>query len=151
MIYICLILWISYSIVEGIREAHFWHHRIKSSDYEKFKHIDRHLLFAVQRGFVLKLLSVATYLIFENIWVCCYLFLMNCLIFSFFHNGAMYRERHRMSVMANPDNKSKWIYLKGWFDQSSTSTSKMTKYMTPIARTIEAFVGISGYFLTHLF
>lgn len=151
MIYLLLGIWIGYAILEGKREANFWHHRIKSSEYEYFKDIDRHPLFAFQRLLVLVIMMIATVSILDNIWLTLYLFLMNCLVFSFFHNGMMYLERHEMTIHAHPIDESKWIYRKGWWDQSTTSTAWSTKLMTPISRTIQAIIGILGYLSIPLF
>lgn len=151
MIYICLILWIVYSIIEGKREANFWHHLIKSTDYKIFKDKDSHPLFAVQRGLMLVALSLVSYLILDSILLALYLFIMNCLIFSFFHNGSMYLERYKMSQMVSPNDSSKWIYRMGWWDQSTTSTAWSTKFMTPLNRTIQVILGLAGYAIIHLF
>ena len=151
MIHLCLVLWILYAIIEGKREAIFWHHRIRSSDYQTYKDIDRHGLFSFQRGLMLAALAVASYQILDNIYLVGYLFIMNALIFSFFHNGAMYAERYNMSMISHPIDSTKWIYKKGWWAQSTTSTAWSTKLMTPISRTIQAIIGVSGYFLFPLF
>jgi hypothetical protein len=150
MIYISLLLWIAYSIIEGKREAFFWHHKIKSSDYRFFKDIDRHPIFSIQRGLMLLSLSITTYYMLDSILWSSYLFIMNCLIFSFFHNGAMYLERFKMSVFVNPTDSTKWIYKKGWWDQSTTSTARLTRLMSPISRTIQFILGVIGYSLIPL-
>lgn len=146
MIYLLLAIWIAYAVLEGKREAIFWffynnQHNIK----------DLHPLFAVQRGTVLLILSIATYYIWDNIWISGYAFLMNCLVFSFFHNGMMYHTRYKMSVDIDPDDSSFWVYEKGWWDQSTTSTAWSTKFMTPVSRTIQAILGVIGYVLIPLF
>jgi len=147
MIYSILILWSIYAILEGKREAIFWHHRIKSTDYNSFKTIDRHPLFMVQRGLVLVVSAITSYYISGNIWLTLYIFIMNCLVFSFFHNGMMYRERNEMSRIASPIDSTKWVYAKRWWDQSSTSTAKLTKFMTPNSRTIQMVIGVIGYII----
>lgn len=149
MIYTVLAIWIIYSILEGWREAPFWHHRIKSLDYIYFKDVDRHPLFSAQRGIVLITLFLLTYYI-DGVWVALFLSVMNMLIFSFFHNGMMYTIRHQMSKIVSPEDETKWIYNKKWFAQSTTSTSWMTKLMGPISRTIQAGVGIVGYIIWSL-
>lgn len=151
MIYLLPLIWIAYAIIEGKREAIFWHHRIKSSDYPLFKDIDRHPLFATQRALVLGLLFIASFYILNNLWLSIYLMFMNTLIFSFFHNGMMYLERKNMSKIASPINSYNWIYERGWWDQSTTSTAISTKLMTPISRTIQMIIGILGYILLGFF
>lgn len=136
MIYSVLILWILYAFLEGKREAIFWHHRIKSSDYQKFKSKDRHPMFMLQRGMVLLLGGIATYYMSDSIILTSYIFVMNMLLFSFFHNGAMYSERNNMSNTT---------YMKRWWAQSKTSTAKLTKFMSPASRTIQAIIGVIGY------
>lgn len=153
MIYLLLALWIGYAVLEGKREANFWHHRVASRDYDYFKHIDRHPMFALQRGMVLLMMSIASYYIWDSIWLVGYGFIMNCLVFSFFHNGMMYLERFKMSKIAYPkvEEEEKWVYTKGWWDQSTTSTALTTRLMTPISRTIQAILGIIGYACIPLF
>jgi len=151
MIYIGLVLWIIYAIIEGRREAHFWHHKIKSSDYKDFKDIDRHPLFTIQRGLMLLTLALTSYLILDNIWLAGYLLIMNSFIFSFWHNGSMYLERFKMSKMLSPNNPKAWIYEKGWWAQSTTSTAWTTKLMGPKSRTIQLIIGIIGYLVMPLF
>lgn len=151
MIYIGLALWILYAILEGKREANFWHHRIKSSDYKDFKDIDRHPIFTIQRGLVLLILALSSYLILNDIWLTGYLFIMNSLIFSFWHNGSMYLERYKMSKISNPHYSKGWVYKKGWWSQSTTSTAWTTKLMGPVSRTIQLIIGFGGYLAIPLF
>ncbi len=145
MILISLFIWISYSLIEGKREANFWHHRINSSDYELFKDVDRHPLFVIQRGLVLISIGIITYLVTDSILWSVYLFTMNSLLFTFFHNGSMYLERLMMSIRSNPNNSDKWIYKDGWWSQSSTSVALTTRFMTPTSRSIQMLLGIIGY------
>lgn len=150
MIYSILVIWVLYSLLEGKREAIFWHHRIKSSDYNTFKSIDRHPMFMFQRSLTLLSTGMASFYISDNIWLGIYITVLNMLLFSFFHNGAMYLERKNMSREANPTDSTKWIYPKGWWDQSKTSTAKLTKFMSPVSRTIQASIGVVGY-IVYLF
>jgi len=145
VILISLFIWISYSLIEGKREANFWHHRINSSDYELFKDVDRHPLFVIQRGLVLISIGIITYLVTDSILWSVYLFTMNSLLFTFFHNGSMYLERLMMSIRSNPNNSDKWIYKDGWWSQSSTSVALTTRFMTPTSRSIQMLLGIIGY------
>ena len=145
MICISLFLWVYYSILEGKREANFWHHRVNSSDYELFKDIDRHPLFVIQRGIVLISVGIVSYLVTDSILWSGYLLIMNSLLFTFFHNGSMYLERLMMSMRSNPNDSNKWIYKDGWWSQSSTSVAVTTRFMTPISRSIQMLLGIIGY------
>jgi len=145
MVCIILFIWISYSIIEGKREANFWHHKIQSKDYIIFKDEDRHPLFMLQRGLVLLLGSILVFYITSSVWLSLYILTMNSLIFSFFHNGMMYTERNKMSKMVYPEDSNKWVYSKKWYSQSNTSTARLTKIMTPTSRTIQMFIGLIGY------
>ena len=147
MIYISLLIWIIYSIIEGKREANFWHHRINSSDYEIFKDIDRHPLFVLQRGLMLICIGILGYLVTDSILWSGYLFIMNSLVFTFFHNGSMYLERLIMSMRSSPNNSDIWVYKDGWWSQSSTSVAVTTRFMTPVSRTIQMLLGILGYII----
>lgn len=146
MIYLILLIWILYALIEGKREAIFWHHRIHSTDYKIFKSIDRHPLFMLQRGLFLLVIGITFYYITDNIWWALYFIGMNSLIFSFFHNGSLYTERHQMDKKVHP-MKGKWVYPKKWWDQSTTSTAVLTKFMNPISRTIQMIIGLIGYMI----
>jgi hypothetical protein len=145
MIYLCFILWLVYSFIEGKREAHFWHHRTNSPHFENFKDIDRHPLFVIQRGLMLISLSVTTLFITTDILWTVILFIMNALVFTFMHNGSMYLERLNMSKIIHPDRPDKWVYKKGWWAQSTSSQALTTKFMTPVSRLIQFVLGIVGY------
>lgn len=151
IIFVILALWIGFAILEGKREAIFWHHRVRSSDYDTFKEIDRHPLFALQRYCVLMLTSIGFQFLLDNLWITIYLTVMNMFVFTFFHNGMMYLERRNMSMISSPTNSDNWIYLKGWWDQSTTSTALTTKFMTPISRTIQMILGVCGYIFSFFF
>lgn len=103
-------------------------------------------MFMLQRGLFLLVSGVAAYYITDNIWWAFYFIGMNALLFSFFHNGAMYTERHLMDKKARP-RLGKWIYPKQWWDQSTTSTAVLTKLMGPVSRTIQMVIGLAGYIL----
>ena len=90
----------------------------------------------LQRGLVLLIMAFGTYFIIDNPWWTLYIAFMNMLIFSFFHNGAMYMQRNKMEPK---------LYIKGWWAQSETSTAALTKLMHPISRTIQAILGVIGY------
>lgn len=138
-----LLGWIYYSIIEGKREAHYWHHWILSSDYQALKDINLHTLFAKQRGLILCLVSILIIPLYGYL-IPMLIFIANACLFSFFHNGMMYKTRNYLN---------KHNYPKRWWDQSSNSTAWSTKLMTPISRTIQALIGILIYttifFLIH--
>ena len=47
---IALLLWIAYSVFEGMREARYWHVKI---DYKGFRVFKEHMYWTFQRGIVL--------------------------------------------------------------------------------------------------
>ena len=142
ILFFLLLTWISYSGLEGFREAHYWLYRTAYPEYEKIKDMDQHKFFSFQRFLVLALISSYVLLITKVYIAYLLIFIANALVFSFFHNGTMYLTRNELSKKLNPDNI---IYPKGWFDQSTTSQAKLTFLMGPISRTIQFFLGIIIY------
>lgn len=129
MLYIApLVSWIVYALFEGYREAYYWHERVTSPNKTDK---DLHRIFALQRGTVILLICygllwpIGPWAILSFIGLSC--------VFSFFHNGMQYLTRNKL----NP-----YIYKKRWWDQSTTSTAKLTKFMTPFNRTWLMFLGI---------
>lgn len=118
---LAFIIWILYSIFEGIREAYYW------NLFPTYK-FNIHTLFFIQRAMVVIIITAFNIPMF----IAC------ALVFSFLHNGSYYTTRHVL-------NKSN--YPKTWFDQSTTSTSWLTKFNTPISRTIQAAIGITIFIL----
>lgn len=135
--------WFLFALFEGITEARLWHHKYKVFNDKIVNKVDSHLVFSIQRGFVLLLMSLVTFLLDTNnpIWVFVLFLLANALTFSFIHNGMMYTHRNHLSKKSS----GKEIYPKKWFDQSNTSTAVMTKVMTPVSRTVQFVVGIVLY------
>ena len=134
MIYIIytLIFWVMYSTLEGLREAFYWHYKGIASSTDG---VDLHPIFTLQRGILLFTLMFFMWVTLSST-VGVLIFLANALLFSFFHNGMMYLFRNKL------DSK---VYPKKWFDQSTTSTAKTTKFMTPVSRTIQAILGLGIY------
>lgn len=116
MIYLSSALWIIYSCLEGIREGYYW------NLYPSYK-INIHTLFFIQRALVLMLVSLLNPVVIISL----------SLMFSFFHNGSYYTMRNRLNDK---------VYPKKWFDQSKQSTSWLTKFNTPVSRSIQLFVGL---------
>ena len=102
-------------------EAYYYHYTAKYNDMPNI-----HFLFTIIRIFYL----LPVWCLTDYKAIICYIFM-----FPFFHDGAYYTERNRL----NPD-----IYKKKWFAQSNTSTAKLTKYFTPIVRTVFAIIGIAA-------
>lgn len=121
MILTCYIIWIFYFILEGVREAYFWHHSANSNKQTKY---NLHGIFTIQRILLFVLiniicLSLGKILILFDI----------ALILSqpFFHNGMYYLIRNKID---------KNVYNKKWLDQSVNSTAVLTKIEQPIVRVI---------------
>lgn len=122
-----LLVWILYSLFEGIREAYFWHYKATTKSLVK---IELHPLFYMQRIIVFFILLM--YIKF--VWLPFILYgLSLALIQPFFHNGMYYSLRNKI------DN----TYPKGWSDQSTTSTAVMTKFLTYRNRIILLVLGLT--------
>ena len=131
------IAWILYSMLEGLREGFYWHfksHSKKDCDFEI------HPIFSLQRGVVLTLIGILLYTFIG--WQSIISVLSMMLIFSLFHNGTYYCTRHKLDES---------LYPKGWSDQSTTSTAKMTKIMTYRNRTIFMILGVLTQVFMFLF
>jgi len=122
------LIWIFYSLLEGYREAFYWHYKNSNSNIIK-EELDIHIIFSTQRGIVLILIGLLLFNYFK--WISILYVLSLMLIFSFFHNGMYYKFR----------NKLNGSYKLGWKDQSTTSTAKMTKIMTYRNRTLFMILG----------
>jgi hypothetical protein len=133
-----LLIWIVYSGLEGIREAIFYYY---ASSSRRKKIIEMHPMFAAQRGLIFATFSAL-------LWVAGYGWLVAVIsffgyagIFSFIHDGAFFTTYNKLDST---------IYKKQWFDYSTTSTSVMDKFLTPVNRTILAVVGLA-LIITSLF
>ncbi len=132
MIYICFLIWILYSVIEGIRDAIFYHHYNLKSE----RLFNEHIVFVIQRLIVSVILCLLS-----NNWL---LMISLILSFSFFHNGSYYTMRNYLNKkIYYYDN----LYDKKWFAQSTTSISFWTKYMTPLNRTILFLMSIGILFI----
>ena len=122
------IIWMMYSMLEGLREGFYWHFKSTSKRDCKF---EIHPIFALQRG--LDLLIIGG-LLYYTIGIYSLTSIIDmALIFSFFHNGTYYYTRNKL------DNN---LYQLKWKDQSTTSTAKLTKIMTYRNRTIFMVLGV---------
>lgn len=131
------IVWILYSMIEGLREGFYWHfksHSKKNCDFEI------HPIFSLQRAAVLSLIGILLYSFIG--WQSIISVISMMLIFSFFHNGVYYYTRNKLDET---------LYPKGWSDQSITSTAKMTNIMTYRNRTIFMIIGVLAQVFMLLF
>lgn len=69
-------------------------------------------------------------------------FLLAFFFIPFFHDGMYYMER---------DVLDRGVYPKGWWSHSSTSTAFMTKFLTPVVRTLLFLIGLAGSILTWIY
>ena len=118
-------LFSAYAALEGRREADYFHFRWKDP---MTKVDDEHFMFSVQRSIVAILAAFASTLVFGPWGLLGFVPLP--LVFSFFHNGYYYVRRNQL----DPE-----IYQKGWWDQSTTTTAKVS--FGPIPRTSLAVIG----------
>lgn len=130
------LLWISYSLTEGIREGFYWHYENKCKrncdfDVNPMFHLQRILVLILTGGFMVHTLG----------WYS--LFSLTCitLTFPFFHNGSYYYTRHKL------ENS---LYNKRWKDESKTfpPLSVLTTYNK---RVITMLIGILAQVFVYLF
>ena len=124
----CAFIWVAFTLLTATFEARYYNYT--SMVDVKF---DAHPLLTCMR------LSVLIPLLIIAGWQSglCYVF-----IFPFFHDGMYYLRRNKLN-RAN--------YPKKWFAQSVTSTAKLTKFFTPIVRTVFAILGITGLILIYIY
>lgn len=130
------LLWISYSLTEGIREGFYWHYENKCKRNCDF---DINPIFNSQRvGF----LFVLTTLMFTVVKWYSILFMVGMVLeFSFFHNGTYYYTRNKLGGK---------VYPKGWQDESKTFPP-FTPLMKYKRRTTAMLVGFLLQIFIYLF
>ena len=113
--YICFFTWIWFSLSFGIIEAKIFH---DDADFDKkFKDkwkFNIHILFTFVRILWATPLILAIY-VSHGIIDTVYYSIAFVLSFPFIHDGAYYQTRKILS--------NNTVYLKGWFDRSTTTTS----------------------------
>ena len=118
-----LVFWIAYALLEGRREAYYFHYANRSG--KSMQH-ELHPLFFLQR----MLVSLIIFIILP-LKKAIVMLLVFALVFSWFHNGMYYFTRNRL------DEK---VYKKGWTDNSISSTAKLD--FDFYSRTTQLFLGI---------
>jgi hypothetical protein len=111
------LIWISYSLSDGLIEGFYFHFRNNSRRVCEFE-INR--FFSLQR--ILVMILMAGFLVNALGWYSLTVIVCQILMFFFFHNGAYYLTRHKL------DDK---MYPLGWRDESRTFPvfySGLTKY-----------------------
>ena len=130
---ILLTFFIAYSAFEGWREAIYWYVKIGSRFYDWFPKVEEHIIFATQRAIVLLMGGLLLFFTGMSWWLTLISVIGCALTFSFIHNGFMYLTRNNLDPT---------IYHKRFWDQSTSSVAKTTKFMTPISRTIQFVLGV---------
>lgn len=130
------IIWIGYSLTEGIMEGFYWNYENKSKRVCEFNvnrifNLQRLLVFLITGGFLVHTLGYYSLFCLISMF----------LIFPFFHNGTYYYTRNKL------DNN---LYKKRWVDESKTFPpfSLLTTYKR---RTIAMSVGILSQIFIYLF
>lgn len=130
------IIWVGYSLTEGVREGFYWHYENKSKrvcdfDVNPIFNLQRFLVLLLAGGFLVHALGHFSIL---NL-VCMFL------IFPFFHNGTYYSTRNKLDSS---------VYSKRWTDESKTFPpfSGLTSYTK---RTIAMSIGILAQIFIYLF
>lgn len=123
------IAWCVYVSIEGFREGMYFHYLFKSNGSATYEH----KLWTVQRIIVFLIIfifiSVAYCNIEKSLLYACSIVLCS----PFLHDGFYYVSRHKLDER---------IYKKGFFDQSTTSTALLTKFCTPILRSIYFLISL---------
>lgn len=130
------ILWITYSLTEGVREGFYWHYENRSKRVCEFN-VNR--IFNLQRLSVLIIsIGFLAYALGSHSLLC---ILGMVLMFPFFHNGTYYYTRNKLDSN---------FYPKRWTDESKTfpTFSVLTSYKN---RTIAMSIGILSQIFIYLF
>ena len=130
------LIWIGYSLTEGIREGFYWHYeniskKVCDFDVNPVFNLQRALVLLISGGFMVHILG----------WYSLLSLLSMVLMFSFFHNGTYYYTRNKLSGKT---------YEKGWKDESRTFPP-FTPLMTYNKRTIAMGIGILAQVFIYLF
>lgn len=135
----CYIIWICYFLIEGYREAYYFNSIVLQFYVQDSQKKNLHPIFTVQRFLVALIINIAC---FSLGWKLILFDLALIAAQPFFHNGMYYLIRNKL----NPKT-----YPKKWFDESTTTTDKSTKYETPTERVIYLILSIlSIIFITTL-
>jgi len=100
------IVWILYSIVEGVREAYYF------DNFPRPTKFNIHIIFMLQRILVLMYAVDVFHWTIGIVYAC---------FFPFFHDGAYYFTRHMLN---------KGVYAKGFWDQPSKSSTALMDFPT---------------------
>jgi len=128
-------IWITYCLLEGLFHGWFYHNYLQY----KFK-FDTHIIWNAMR---VTLISAILWHNWEQVYFFeskqFFLILIYPAMQPFLHNGMYYTARYFMS--------GRKIYKKLWFDQSTTSTAHLTKFLTPGVRMFLFGCGLLMYII----
>lgn len=130
------LLWIAYSLTEGIREGFYWHYENKSKRVCDF---NVNPMFHLQRILILFIVGVLMFKEFG--WYSLLNLIGFVSIFPYFHNGSYYYTRYKL----NNDS-----YSKGWKDESKSFPS-LSILMTYNIRTLSMCFGVLLQIFIYLF
>ncbi len=130
------IIWVGYSLTEGIREGFYWNYENKNKRVCDF---DINPIFNLQRFLVL--LVTGGLLVFTLGYFSLFSLACMILMFPFFHNGTYYYTRNKLDSN---------FYPKRWTDESKTFPpfSALTSYKR---RTFAMSVGLLLQIFIYLF
>lgn len=136
MIYatIILVAWNLFSLLEGFREAFYFHNRMNNNSGNRDKY-EIHPYFAAERSIFL-IVAALTLVQNYSMWMSSSMILSMMCIFPFLHDGMYYRYRNVLD---------KRLYSKRWWDQSTTSTAVLTRFFNPLSRTLFFVIGTIAY------
>lgn len=133
IIYTGVIIWIVFAVLSGFVEANMFHKNTKLAAEFKEKHnFDIHILFNTVR-FIFGLIVITTIFLLTDIIEAVYCTLNFICMFPFFHDGAYYYRRNKLS-------KNR-IYKKKWFDQSRSTSATFS-----LGSSIRLFLLILSFF-----
>ena len=130
------IVWIIYSLTEGVREGFYWHYENNSRRVCNF---DINPIFNLQRALVL--LITGGFMVYTLGWFSLFSLACMFLMFNFFHNGTYYYTRNKL------DDR---FYPKRWTDESKTFP-KFTPLTTYKKRKTGMVIGVLAQIFIYLF
>jgi len=130
------LIWIIYSLTEGMREGFYWHYECQS---KKVCDFNVNPMFNIQRGLVLTLIGgflIHTLGIYSLLIILCMV-----PMFSYFHNGTYYYTRNKLNER---------FYPKRWTDESKTFPP-YAPLLTYKKRTLLMSIGFLAQVFIYLF
>jgi hypothetical protein len=131
------LIWISYSLMEGVREGFYWNYENISKRVCEF---DINRIYTLQRSLVLTL--IGGFLVYTLGWYSLISLVSMIVMFSFFHNGTYYYTRNKLQP---------GIYSKGWSDESRTFPPFWTGLCKYNRRTTAMIIGLAVQVFVYLF